>query len=233
MIHFGDLHVNSFYGFVGLYTGSNHLKTILMVIDVIGLPWEERLREAAKQRLRRLCAAKRKRKDLEVPEWVRDEFAARNKNDLADLLMDCNWDKARSNHVQRLFYSTFCMYSHDLKFVSHIFPSIPMLQNAFLLQLEIVVKKKASVKVTRDWQWVSEKEMRDDLGWSACHVTIMVSGLYVFTSFLSGSMFQSVHLCFSSEYTSSSGPALLAQRNCVRPRGPRTSGVEIVETNWV
>ena len=52
------------------------------------------MREAAKQRIRRLCAIKKKRMDLQVPDWVRNEFKTRNKNDLANMLMDCNWDKA-------------------------------------------------------------------------------------------------------------------------------------------
>lgn len=29
-----------------------------------------------------------------------------------------------------------------------------------------MVKKKSSIKVTKDMQWMSEKEMRDDLGWT-------------------------------------------------------------------
>jgi hypothetical protein len=32
--------------------------------------------------------------------------------------------------------------------------------------LEIVIRKKNTHKVTVDEQWVSEKEMKDDLGWT-------------------------------------------------------------------
>ena len=38
----------------------------------------------------------------------------------------------------------------------------------FIAQLEIVIKKKSSFKVTIDEAWLSEKEMKDDYGWSAC-----------------------------------------------------------------
>ena len=44
----------------------------------------------------------------------------------------------------------------------NIFP----LQDAFISQLEIVVKKKNAMTVLVDEQWCSEKEMKDDLGWS-------------------------------------------------------------------
>ena len=40
------------------------------------------------------------------------------------------------------------------------------LQDAFISQLEIVVKKKNAMTVLVDEQWCSEKEMKDDLGWS-------------------------------------------------------------------
>eukprot|EP00435_Cladocopium_sp_Y103_P019653 s3001_g4.t1 len=48
-----------------------------------------------------MIAEKKKRKDLDVPAWVREEFAKNNKNDMADLLMHCNWDKARSRIAGR------------------------------------------------------------------------------------------------------------------------------------
>ena len=36
-----------------------------------------------------------------------------------------------------------------------------------MARLEVVVTKKASSKVTIDGGWYSEKEMRDDLKWTA------------------------------------------------------------------
>ena len=38
----------------------------------------------------------------------------------------------------------------------------------FIAQLEIVIKKKSSFKVTIDEAWLSEKEMKEDYGWSVC-----------------------------------------------------------------
>lgn len=40
-------------------------------------------------------------------------------------------------------------------------------QDAFLAQMEVLIKKKASMKVTVNEEWLSEKEMRDDYNWSA------------------------------------------------------------------
>lgn len=40
-------------------------------------------------------------------------------------------------------------------------------QEDFVVQLEVTIKKRMSIKVTVDEQWASEKEMREDLGWSA------------------------------------------------------------------
>ena len=42
-----------------------------------------------------------------------------------------------------------------------------MLQEEFLVRMEVVIRKKSSNKVTIDEVWVSEKEMKDDLKWSA------------------------------------------------------------------
>ena len=39
-------------------------------------------------------------------------------------------------------------------------------QEKFMAEMEIVVKKKSTIRVTVDEQWVSEKEMKDDLGWT-------------------------------------------------------------------
>ena len=41
-------------------------------------------------------------------------------------------------------------------------------QAKFISSLEVVVKRRASQKVTIDEKWLTEKEMRDDYGWSTC-----------------------------------------------------------------
>lgn len=45
--------------------------------------------------------------------------------------------------------------------------SLPPGEDEFEARMEVVIKKKNSVKITVDEVWVSEKEMRDELKWSA------------------------------------------------------------------
>ena len=40
-------------------------------------------------------------------------------------------------------------------------------QEQFIASLEVVVKRRSSQKIIVDEEWLSEKEMRDDYGWSA------------------------------------------------------------------
>lgn len=40
-------------------------------------------------------------------------------------------------------------------------------EDKFLTMLELVVRKKMKVKITRDEGWFSELEMKNDLKWSA------------------------------------------------------------------
>lgn len=44
-------------------------------------------------------------------------------------------------------------------------PLHPSTQESFIAQLEIIVRKKATIKVSIEEMWVSEQEMRDDLRW--------------------------------------------------------------------
>ena len=57
---------------------------------------EELLKNAAKQRIRRMCTPKCKRTDLQVPAWVVEKWNAgtQSKDLMADLLQEVNWDKA-------------------------------------------------------------------------------------------------------------------------------------------
>lgn len=54
---------------------------------------KERLRAAARQQLRRMMAIKKKRSDLDPPEWLREAYNSRKKGEMADLLVDCNFSK--------------------------------------------------------------------------------------------------------------------------------------------
>lgn len=93
---------------------------------------QEKLREAAKARLRRMCANHRSRRDLELPAWVQSEWKTRPQNETAKLFMDCNWCKDK-----------------------------------FISSLEIIVKKRSSHTTWVDQEWLTEKEMKEDLKWSS------------------------------------------------------------------
>ena len=46
-------------------------------------------------------------------------------------------------------------------------------QEKFISTLEIVIRKQSTQSVTIDCEWISEKEMKDDKGWSQFLVWIM------------------------------------------------------------
>ena len=56
---------------------------------------KELLQNAAKMRIRRMIAPKKKRSDLQVPEMVKSQWekGTEEKNEMAQLLMDTNWNK--------------------------------------------------------------------------------------------------------------------------------------------
>jgi len=59
---------------------------------------EELLRNAAKARLRRMVAEKRKRNDLAPPQWLKaeSEKGTEQREQMALCLQQVNWDKAGS-----------------------------------------------------------------------------------------------------------------------------------------
>lgn len=66
---------------------------------------EELLRNAAKQRIRRMIKDKKKRTDLAVPSMVREQWdkGTEEKNMLAQLLMDSNWCKDPLPELQTVY----------------------------------------------------------------------------------------------------------------------------------
>ena len=127
--------------------------------------WQVKLHNAARMRLVRMVKPKASRKNLEVPDWVKQEWATGNKGQLAHLLCQCNFDKAPTKKWCSLKYPlmlTVCTFSYLSPLLD-----MHMFQDAFLNQLEIVVKKKKSIKLIIDEGWYSEKEMSDDLKWNA------------------------------------------------------------------
>eukprot|EP00435_Cladocopium_sp_Y103_P025853 s802_g6.t1 len=59
----------------------------------VGDPQDEKLRNAAKARIRRMCQRKLKRTDLEAPEWVRKEWekGSKSREHMAEILQAANW----------------------------------------------------------------------------------------------------------------------------------------------
>ena len=104
---------------------------------------------------------KKKQKCLDVDQWARDAWKNGNKNDMAKLLMDANWDKAGFSFVVRPFSSFFNFWKN---LYIHL---LPCPEDQFLVRLDIVIRKKSSKKFTIEEEWLSEKEMKDDYGWSA------------------------------------------------------------------
>ena len=67
-------------------------------------PAKELLRNAAKARIRRMIAVKKHCTDLAVPPLVREQWekGTREKDEMAQLLQDTNWDKDRQLTSQSL-----------------------------------------------------------------------------------------------------------------------------------
>ena len=133
---------------------------------------QEKLVEAAKAQVRRMCTVRKKRVGMNLPPWVLEEYRNRPKSETARLLMSCNFDKARLGLFKQ--YIMLCnlilfYYQHIISLYSSNNQNI---QEKFINTLEVIVKKKSSKKMTVDSEWVSEKEMRDELNWSACLVYI-------------------------------------------------------------
>ena len=75
---------------------------------------QEKLQEAAKAQVRRMCTPKRKRLALNFPSWVIEEYRQRPKAETAKLLMQCNFDK--DMHVEKS-----CMKSYPMIYVFNLF----------------------------------------------------------------------------------------------------------------
>ena len=56
--------------------------------------WQERLLIASKARISRMVKTHAKRKDLEVPAYVRQHWEAGHKDEMGHLLLNLNFNKA-------------------------------------------------------------------------------------------------------------------------------------------
>ena len=72
----------------------NQLYTVLL---------QEKLLRAAKARIHRMCQEKTKRKDLQAPKWLVDEWANGNKTSIARVLQEENFDRVIRLHLLFMF----------------------------------------------------------------------------------------------------------------------------------
>lgn len=66
---------------------------------------QERLRLAAKARIMRMVKPKSKRKELQAPEWVMAEWKTGNKNIMADILCQANFDQDYTHMIAKGLYT--------------------------------------------------------------------------------------------------------------------------------
>eukprot|EP00435_Cladocopium_sp_Y103_P054312 s491_g17.t1 len=102
-----------------------------------------------------MCKLKKTRKELNVPEWVQKEYQKRNKAEMAQMLMDCNWDKAGLTSSEK------------------------RLKDAWIAEMEIIVKRKSTTKTTIDEQWLSERDMKEEYNWNALNRYDGIEEFYV------------------------------------------------------
>ncbi len=126
-----------------------------------------------------------KRKSLNVPEWARREWESRPQDECAQLLMRVNFDKDWLSSIVQSFPTIFLEHGENncvtMQLISlgdpwwefqMFFPmqlqswSVQSIQDKFLAELEIVVKKRSTQRMVIEEEWLSEKEMKDDYGWS-------------------------------------------------------------------
>ena len=104
----------------------------------------------------------KKKTAYNVPDWVKEQWKTRDQNFMAQLLMDANWSKDRIYILVLPFPYVFkCVFDSYILRIANL-----STQEKFIDQLELVVKKKNTQKVWVDEQWLTEKEMKDDLKWS-------------------------------------------------------------------
>lgn len=111
-----------------------------------------------------MVTEKRKRTDLSVPSWLKDEFenGSNQKEEMAENLQQVNWCKDRLsvvNALQQIYKSYQCWGSTK---PSTTFES----QEKFVDEMQRIITSRKKVSITRDEGWYSESEMKVDLKWS-------------------------------------------------------------------
>ena len=105
-----------------------------------------------------MCKVKATRVDKNVPEWVQKEWRTGDKNALADLFVQTNFQK---EHYPFHVIATSLMLS--VFYLASLFFMLG--QEDFLNRLQTIVRKRQSIKLTIDEGFYSESEMKEELGW--------------------------------------------------------------------
>ena len=121
-----------------------------------------------------MCTIKKKRVALNSDQWVIDEWKKRPKDETAQLLINANFDKARywSCKMNRNKFPVLivCFSFFGLLF----WGSIICLEDKFVAELEIIIRKTSKQKIQVEEEWLSEKEMRDEYKWSTCLTSTVI-----------------------------------------------------------
>lgn len=111
---------------------------------------------------------KRKRTDLSVPSWLKDEFqkGSKQKEQMAEILQQVNWSKdPLQTSTSQQPHSSHNLLFHPILNCC-LFWSF-QLQELFVDEMQRIITSRKKVSITRDQGWYSESEMRNDLKWSS------------------------------------------------------------------
>lgn len=119
---------------------------------------QDRLLLAARARIARMMKPKVKRTDLVPPKYVRDHFESGHKKQLAQMLVDCNFDKVPRCTKKPVLYTVvpYAVFPRHTKAI-------------FFNKVEKIVLKRDEQVVEKEQGWYSEAEMKNDLSWSQPH----------------------------------------------------------------
>ena len=125
------------------------------------------LRRAAKERIRRMVAPKSRRKELNAPEYLKEEWEKGDKDALSELLINMNFNKDWCLRNTFLFPAIYLipLRLHPWFDITYSLTPMTWLQETFLNEVLILVKKKKTYTLTVDEGWYSEAELKE-LGWT-------------------------------------------------------------------
>ena len=113
-----------------------------------------------------MCQPKSKRQDLSPPDYVRDEWKRGDKNAIAQLFEQVNFDKDWSVHTSASWHFQTFLRGHNnfqLRYSSVALTSFG--QDKFFSELLIIIKRKKTYQLVIDEGWYSASDLAE-LGWS-------------------------------------------------------------------